>query len=54
MTTLPLDLNSLAVESFETAAPLAEPTPATYPNCSAIDACPSRLCDTRLCPTSVC
>lgn len=46
-----LNLDTLAVETF---APAAAPAPhaalaATVANCSAIDACPSRLCDTNRC-----
>jgi hypothetical protein len=55
MNKMKLDLDALAVESFETqeshgrgtvvgAAELqqqAHPVPGTYPNCSQIDACPS-------------
>lgn len=54
MKKMKLDLDALAVESFETDATQGRGTvlgaaeaavgqvqPATYPNCSAIDACPS-------------
>lgn len=57
MNKMRLDLDSLAVESFETQATYGRgtvvgaaerelqqqghPVPATYPNCSQIDACPS-------------
>jgi len=50
MPKLNLELDTLSVETF---APAAEPElpraalAATAPNCSAIDACPSRLCTDR-------
>lgn len=49
MNRLTLNLESLAVESFSAAAPVV-PQPAlgaTIANCSAIDACPTRLCTSR-------
>ena len=56
MEKLRLDLDALAVESFDTdRAGAAERGTvrgherARTPLCSAIDACPTRLCETRLC-----
>ncbi|HEU4557777.1 MAG TPA: hypothetical protein VFS20_08000 [Longimicrobium sp.] len=49
MNRLTLNLEALSVESFAAAEPVA-PQPAlaaTIANCSAIDACPSRLCTSR-------
>jgi hypothetical protein len=51
MPKLTLDLDAIAVESFDAApaclavADLAR----TGQRCSAVDACPTRLCDTSLC-----
>jgi hypothetical protein len=55
MEKLKLELDALAVESFDTGR--ADAGGGTVrgheavrtPLCSAIDACPTRLCDTRLC-----
>ena len=46
---LKLDLDTLAVETFAPAEAAAPPAAlaATVANCSAIDACPSRLCTSR-------
>jgi len=51
MKTLRLNVDQLAVESFaaaEAALPVAEMILRT-PACSAIDACPTRLCETSTC-----
>jgi hypothetical protein len=51
METLKLDVAALAVEGFDAAAREAVP-PREMPStahCSAIDACPTRLCDTSIC-----
>lgn len=49
MNRLTLNLEALSVESFAAAEPQAPPAAlaATIANCSAIDACPSRLCTSR-------
>ena len=49
MNRLTLDLDALVVESFAAAEPEVAHTAlaATIANCSAIDACPSRLCTSR-------
>jgi hypothetical protein len=51
MRTMRLDPGQLSVESFEAAQaqlPVAEMILRT-PACSAIDACPTRLCETSTC-----
>ena len=51
MTRLTLDLDAVAVESFD-AAPALPPElelDRSGQRCSAVDACPTRLCDTSLC-----
>lgn len=51
MKTMRLDVAQLAVESFEAVEarlPVAEMILRT-PMCSAIDACPTRLCETNVC-----
>lgn len=51
MRTMRLELDQLSVESFEAAdarLPAAEMIART-PMCSAIDACPTRLCETNAC-----
>lgn len=49
MPTLKLDLDTLAVETFAPTVADARPAAlaATVANCSAIDACLSRLCSSR-------
>lgn len=51
MPTLKLNLDDLSVETFSPAkAEVAVPVlGATGSHCSAIDACPTRLCDTTRC-----
>jgi hypothetical protein len=51
MKKLTLNPDSLTVSTFETARTEAMQANqvARTPLCSAIDACPTRLCDTRLC-----
>jgi hypothetical protein len=46
---LKLQIDALRVESFAAAEPVAArgALAATIANCSAIDACPSRLCTSR-------
>ncbi|HEX8243679.1 MAG TPA: hypothetical protein VF541_09290 [Longimicrobium sp.] len=53
---LKLNLDALTVETFDAAAAprddgemAMEREPNTGHRCSAIDACPTRLCDTSLC-----
>ena len=63
MRKLTLDVDTLNVQSFETARVQTAqgtvfghaPTAGNSPECrSAVDACPSRLCDTSVCDTNLC